>query len=118
MEGPHLGWLEMLGLTPFKTVKDYDRYLSRLHQVPGALDQVTGNMRQGMKDGLMQPRYLLEKVAAQTWEISDTDAEASPFANPVSNFPAGISDADQKRLRSGVLAASQGEVLPAYNRLA
>jgi uncharacterized protein (DUF885 family) len=118
MEGPHLGWLEMLGLTPFKTVKDYDRYLSRLHQVPGALDQVTGNMRQGMKDGLMQPRYLLEKVAAQTQEISDTSAEASPFAKPLSNFPAGISDADQKRLRSAVLAAIQGEVLPAYKRFA
>jgi uncharacterized protein (DUF885 family) len=118
MEGPHLGWLEMLGLTPFKTVKDYDSYLSRLHQVPGALDQVTGNMRQGMKDGLMQPRYLLEKVAAQTQEISDTSAEASPFAKPLSNFPAGISDADQKRLRSAVLAAIQGEVLPAYKRFA
>jgi uncharacterized protein (DUF885 family) len=118
MEGPHLGWLEMLGLTPFKTVKDYDNYLSRLHQVPGALDQVTGNMRQGMKDGLMQPRYLLEKVAAQTQEISDTSTEASPFAKPLSNFPAGISDADQKRLRSAVLAAIQGEVLPAYKRFA
>jgi len=118
MEGPHLGWLEMLGLTPFKTVKDYDHYLSRLHQVPGALDQVIGNMRQGMKDGLMQPRYLLEKVAAQTQEISDTSVEASPFAKPLSNFPAGISDADQKRLRSTVLAAIQVEVLPAYKRFA
>ena len=118
MEGPHLGWLEMLGLTPFKTVKDYDNYLSRLHQIPGALDQVTGNMRQGMKGGLMQPRYLLEKVAAQTQEISDTSAEASPFAKPLSNFPAGISDADQKRLRSSVLAAIEGEVLPAYKRFA
>jgi len=118
MEGPHLGWLEMLGLTPFKTVRDYDNYLSRLHQIPGALDQVTGNMRQGMKDGLMQPRYLLEKVVAQTQEISDTSAEASPFAKPLSNFPAGISDADQKRLRSAVLAAIQGEILPAYKRFA
>jgi uncharacterized protein (DUF885 family) len=99
-------------------VKDYDNYLSRLHQVPGALDQVTGNMRQGIKDGLMQPRYLLEKVAAQTQEISDTSTEASPFAKPLSNFPAGISDADQKRLRSAVLAAIQGEVLPAYKRFA
>jgi uncharacterized protein (DUF885 family) len=118
MEGPHLGWLEMVSLTPFNRAKDYDDYLSRLRQVPRALDQVTGNMRQGMKDGLMQPRYLLEKVAVQTQEISDTDAEASPFARPVSKFPAGISDADQKRLRSAVLAAISGEVLPAYKRFA
>jgi hypothetical protein len=57
MNGPHLGLLETLGLTPFNTVKDYDDYLSRLHQLRRMLDQVTSNMRQGMKDGLMQPRY-------------------------------------------------------------
>jgi len=118
MDGPHLGWLEMLGLTPFRTVKDYDNYLSRLHSIPKALDQVTGNMRQGMKDALMQPRYLLEKVAVQTQEIADTSAEASPFAKPVTNFPGGISDAEQKRLRSAILAAINGEVLPAYKRFA
>jgi uncharacterized protein (DUF885 family) len=118
MDGPHLGLLETLGLTPFNSVKDYEDYLSRLHQVPRMLDQVTGNMRQGMKDGLMQPRYLLEKVVAQTKEIAETDAGTSPFAQPVSKFPAGISDADQKRLRSTVLAAINGEVLPAYKRFA
>lgn len=116
IEGPHVGWLEMLSLTPFNSVKDYDDYLSRLHRLPGALDQVTGNMRQGMKDRLMPPRYLMEKVAVETQEISDSIAEASPFAKPVSQFPSGISDADQKRLRSAVLAAIGGEVLPAYKR--
>jgi uncharacterized protein (DUF885 family) len=118
MNGPHLESLETLGLTPFNSVKDYDDYLSRLHQVPRVLDQVTANMRQGMKDGLMQPRYLLEKVAAQTQEIAGTEAGASPFAQPLSKFPAGISDADQKRLRSSVLSAINGEVLPAYKRFA
>ncbi len=118
MEGPHLEWLEMLSLTPFNTVKDYDNYVSRLHQIPRALEQVTGNMRQGMKDRLMPPRYLLEKVTTQTQEIANTSAEASPFAQPVKNFPAGISDSDQKRLRSAVLAAIRDEVLPAYKRFA
>ena len=44
MGGPHLGLLELVTLTPFNTAKDYDDYLSRLHQVPGMLEQVTGNM--------------------------------------------------------------------------
>jgi len=118
MDGPHLGLIETLSLTPFNSVKDYEDYLSRLHQVSRMLDQVTGNMRQGMKDGLMPPRYLLEKVAAQTKEIAETDAGTSPFAQPVNKFPAGISDADQKRLRSAVLAAINGEVLPAYKLFA
>ncbi len=118
MNGPHLGLLELVTLTPFNSVKDYDDYLSRLHQVPRMLEQVTGNMRQGMKDGLMPPRYLLEKVVPQTQEIAGTAAEASPFAKPVDKFPAGISAADQQRLRSAVLAAINGEILPAYKRFA
>ncbi|MGH9503511.1 MAG: DUF885 domain-containing protein [Terriglobales bacterium] len=116
MAGPHLELLDLLSLTPFNSVKDYDDYLSRLRQVPKMLEQVTGNMRQGLKDRLMQPRYLLEKVVTQAQEIADTAADASPFAKPVNNFPAGISQADQKRLRSAVLAAISGEVLPAYKR--
>ena len=116
MAGPHLGLLELLSLTPFNREKDYDDYLSRLHQVPRMLEQVAGNMGQGMKDRLMPPRYPLEKVAAQAQEISDQDAAASPFAKPVNKFPAGISDAVQKRLRSAVLAAINGDILPAYKR--
>ena len=86
MDGPHLVLLELVTLTPFNSVKDYDDYLSRLHQVPGMLEQVTANMRQGMKDGLMPPRYLLEKVVPQTQEIANTEADSSPFAKPVKNF--------------------------------
>ena len=118
MGGPHLGLLELVTLTPFNTAKDYDDYLSRLHQVPGMLEQVTGNMRQGMKDGLMPPRYLLEKVVSQTQEIANTESDSSPFAQPVKKFPAGISEPDQKRLRSAVLAAIRDEILPAYKRFA
>ncbi len=116
MDGPQLELLELVSLTPFNNMKDYEDYLSRLHQVPKMLDQVTSNMRQGMKDQLMQPRYLLEKVVPQTQEIAETKPDATPFAKPVSKFPANISDADQKRLRSAVLAAINDEVLPAYQR--
>ncbi|MGA9811129.1 MAG: DUF885 family protein [Terriglobales bacterium] len=118
MDGPHLSLLELVTLTPFKSVKDYDDYLSRLHQVPSMLDQVTANMRQGMKDRLMPPRYLLEKVVPQTLEIANTEADASPFSKPVKSFPPGISADDQTRMRAAVLAAINGEILPAYKRFA
>ena len=118
MNGPHLGLVELVTLTPFNSVKDYDDYLSRLRQVPRMLEQVTGNMRQGMKDRLMPPRYLLEKVVLQTLEIANTEADASPFAKPVKTFPAAISEPDQKRLRAAVLSAINSEILPAYERFA
>ena len=66
----------------------------------------------------MPPKYLLEKVAAETDELADKSTEASPFAQPVKQFPAGISAADQKRLRDAVLSAIQTDVIPAYQRFA
>jgi|ERR1700730_2478105 uncharacterized protein (DUF885 family) len=118
MGGAHLGLIELATLTPFNNVHDYDHYLSRLHQIPRVLEQLIRNMRQGIEDRLMPPRYLLEKVVVQAQEISDQNAEASPFAKPVDKFPANISAHRQQRLRSAVRAAIKGEILPAYKRFA
>ncbi|MGH9536893.1 MAG: DUF885 domain-containing protein [Terriglobales bacterium] len=117
MDGPHLNLIELVALTPFNDAHDYDNYLSRLHQIPRVFDQVTANMRQGMQDHLMQPRYLLEKVTAETQEIAEKTGEANPFAKPVAHFPANISAADQQRLRAAVLKTIDSEIVPAYQRL-
>ena len=80
MGGLHLELPDMVTLIPFHTVADYDNYLARLHQIPHAFDQVTSNMQQGMRDGLMPPRYLLEKVAAEADDIASKTGENSPSA--------------------------------------
>src|SRR5262249_54016042 len=67
--GMHLLYAQLASIQPFRTVQDYDNYLSRLHQLPRALDQLTDLARLGMKDHLMPPRYLLEKVAGQAAAI-------------------------------------------------
>jgi uncharacterized protein (DUF885 family) len=118
MDGLHLGLPYLVTLTPFDTVTDYDNYIARLHQIPHAFEQVTANMRQGMKHKLMPPKYLLEKVAAETNELAAKTGEASPFAQPVKQFPDSISTADQKRIRDAVTSAIQTEVIPAYQRFA
>ncbi len=118
MAGPYLEFLDLVTLTPFNDLRDYENYLSRLHQIPQALDQTIANMRQGMQDHLIPPRYLLEKVTVQAQEIADQSGEASPFAKPLAKFPSGISAADQQRLRAAALAAINTELLPAYKRFA
>jgi uncharacterized protein (DUF885 family) len=118
MGGLHLELPDLIVITPFNTVADYDNYLARLHQMPHAFDQVTANMRQGMKDGLMPPRYLLEKVAAEADDIASKTGENSPFAKPVKEFPSSLSPAEQKRLLDAVLAAIAGQIVPSYQRFA
>jgi uncharacterized protein (DUF885 family) len=118
MGGPHLNLPDLVSLTPFNTTADYENYIARLHQIPRVFDQVTTNMRQGMKDGLMPPKYLLEKVAAETEDLASKTGAASPFSKPVMEFPASVPGADQKRLREAVLTAVNNEIIPAYQRFA
>jgi uncharacterized protein (DUF885 family) len=118
MSGPHLGMPELAAMMPFHTLADYENYLSRLHQIPRLFDQTIANMRKGMQDRLMPPRYLLEKVAAEADEVAGKAGESSPFAKPVREFPPGVSVSDQKRLHDEVLAAITGELIPAYQRFA
>jgi uncharacterized protein (DUF885 family) len=118
MGGPHLEMPDLIVLTPFNTVFDYENYLARLRQIPRLFDQVIANMQQGMRNGLMPPRYLLEKVAAEADDIAGKTSEASPFAAPLKEFPSDVPQAAQKLLREAVLAAIAGQVVPAYQRFA
>jgi uncharacterized protein (DUF885 family) len=118
MNGMHLELPDIVALIPFNTVTDYDNYLARLRQIPHAFDQMTANMRQGLRDGLMPPRYLLEKVSAEADDVASKTGENSPFAKPVRKFPSSVPAADQKRLRDAVLAAVADQIIPAYQRFA
>lgn len=118
MNGLHLFYAELPGMLAFKTVRDYEDYLARLHQIPRVMEQLETDMRLGMEDRLTPPRYLLDKVAAQVRQIADGAGAKSPFAVPVAKFPAGIPAADQSRLRTEILRAIDTGVVPAYARLA
>ncbi len=116
--GIHLGLASMPTQMPFHTVKDYENYIARLHQLPRVLDQVTANMKLGLRDHLMPPKFLLEKVTVQAQDIANASGDKSPFAQPMLKFPAEISASDQQRLRDAVMKAVQAEVNPAYSKFA
>jgi uncharacterized protein (DUF885 family) len=117
MNGVHLGIASLPSDTPFRSAKDYQDYIARLHQIPRVLQQATANMRAGLADHLVPPRYLLEKSTLEAQDIAGKSAEDSPFTQPLRKFPAGISEADKKKLRDAVIVAVRQEVTPAYARL-
>jgi len=118
MNGVHLDYAALASQMPFATVRDYENYLSRLRQIPHVFDEVIEDMRLGLRDHLMPPRYLLEKVAAEAQDIAGKPADQSPFATPVQKFPKSISATDQQRLTTAIKAAIQKEVAPAYAKFA
>jgi uncharacterized protein (DUF885 family) len=114
MNGVHTGLADLpLGM-PFDSVKHYEDYIARLHQIPRVLTQTTEVLRAGMKDNLMPVRFLLEKVPGQCTGI----IEADPFLIPTKKFPASISAEDQKRLAAAITEAINTDVIPAYRSFA
>src|SRR5437763_7770525 len=71
-------------------------------------------MRQGIKDGLMPPKFLLEKVPGQC----DGVIKANPFLQPTKKFPAEFSEQDKKQLTDEITNAVNEDVFPAYNKFA
>src|SRR5208283_2681189 len=124
--GIHPGYASLAFDSPFRNKKDYEDYLSRLHQIPRVLDQAMGHMRDGLRDHRMPPKYLLEKVSSQAQQIADDPLDKSPFTEPLRKFPGSISDSisepiseiDRKQLREAIESAVKNEVAPAYAKFA
>jgi len=114
MQGIHNSLADLPNSVPLDTVKHYEDYIARLHQIPRAFEQTIAVLRQGEKDGLMPVRILLEQIPAQ---CEGTIAE-NPFLAPTKKFPASIPVEDQKHLTEEIEQVTQSEVLPAYRRFA
>jgi uncharacterized protein (DUF885 family) len=112
MNGIHTDLADLPLAVPLDSVKHYQDYIARLHQIPRVLDQTTAVLRAGMKDKLMPVRFLLEKVPVQCQGIID----ANPFLLPTKKYPADISAEDQKRLTQEITDAINTDVLPAYRK--
>ena len=114
MNGTHTGLADLPLAMPFDSVKHYEDYIARLHQIPRVLAQTTDVLRAGLKDNLMPVRFLLEKVPGQCNGIIESD----PFLIPTKKFPSNISAEDQKRLTAEITDAATKDVLPAYRTFA
>ncbi|HTZ32574.1 MAG TPA: DUF885 domain-containing protein [Methylomirabilota bacterium] len=112
--GIHTALADLPLSVPFDSVKHYEDYIARLHQIPRALSQTQEVLRAGVKDKLMPVKFLIEKIPGQCQGIID----ANPFLMPTKKFPKDFSAEDQKRLTEQITAAINNDVFPAYRTFA
>jgi uncharacterized protein (DUF885 family) len=108
--GIHTGVADLPLSMPFDSVKHYEDYIARLHQIPRAFEQSKEVLRAGVKDKLVPVRFIAEKVPGQCAGVIAAD----PFLIPLKKFPASFSDADKKRLTDAITNTVNNEVFPAY----
>ncbi|UOQ79458.1 DUF885 family protein [Hymenobacter sp. 5414T-23] len=105
------------GVQPFKTTKDYENWLGRVHGFTVWADTAIGNFRQGMKTGMVLPKALVTKMIPQMRDLEVTDPTKSLFYGPITRMPADISAADKQRLTEAYKKAIMEELVPTYKKL-
>ena len=100
----------------FTTVKDYEDWITRLRTFPGHMDQTIALMRQGIKERMVHPKVIMQRVPAQIDRQIVTDPEKSGFYKPFLHFPKDIAPADQQRLQAAAKEAITQQVIPAYRK--
>jgi uncharacterized protein (DUF885 family) len=112
--GVHTSLADLPFGVPLDSVRHYEDYIARLHQIPRVLKQTTEVLRAGEKDGLMPPKVVVDQLPGQCEGI----AAANPFLLPLKKFPASFSEAEKQRLTVAMTRAANEEVLPAYKEFA
>jgi uncharacterized protein (DUF885 family) len=112
--GIHANLADLPLSMPFDSVKHYEDYIARLHQIPKAFLETEDVLRAGVSDHLVPVRFIAEKIPGQAEGV----IIANPFVLPLKKFPASFSDADRRRLTDEITSTVNNEVFPAYKQFA
>lgn len=102
---------------PFSTARHYEDWISRLNSFGTYMDQTLALMRQGISEGLVHPRVIMERLPDQI-QAQITEPAESPFYKPFGSRPDGIDEATFTELSSRGQQAIRDIVVPAYRRMA
>ncbi len=99
-----------------ESAADYEHFVERLERLAPFIDQTIALLRQGVSDGITQPRVAMERIPHQIAANVTARPEDSPFYAPFQRMPDIIPAARQAQLRARAAAAIAGVVTPAYRR--
>ena len=102
---------------PFADADDYAAYLGWLPAYARSLREHTELLRQGLREGIVAPRPVVDNALALLGGWAVDNAEDSPLYAPLRELPAGIDEAQGARLQASAKTAL-APVLRAYGELA
>jgi uncharacterized protein (DUF885 family) len=97
---------------PLKTVKNYEDFLKRLERLPAWNSQAIYNIRQGMKNGVILPKPLIERALETLQPLTVADPEAHPYFLPIKTFPKTFTWAQRQRLEAMYRSAIAKRIQP------
>jgi len=98
----------------FESVDDYEQWIGRLRAFPKYMAQTMAVMKQGIREGMLHPRVVMQRVPQQIRQQIVDAPEQSLFYKPFLDMPPELSEADLQRLQRSARAAVNECILPAY----
>ena len=103
---------------PFRDLRDYENWLSRLKTFPLYMDQTIALMKEGIKAGIVHPRVIMQRVPEQIAAQIVEDPAKSGFFGPFERFPESIGEKDRARLTAEAKNLIARNIVPAYRSFA
>ena len=116
ISGPQLMFPQLVSVTSFQTLTDYNNYCARLAAFPVYLEQAAGLLRHGIELGWVQPNGPLSGVPGQINGQIVSDIEKSPLYTPFLRMPDTVTEKERHRMKSEANKLITDLVFPAMNR--
>ena len=102
---------------PFKTVEDYNTWLTRVDAYLVWLNAAQDNMKKGMEMGYVLPSSLIVKVIPQFKGLAQDDIENNLYYTPVKNFPETFTNAERNELTKAYTNMVANKIIPAHKQM-
>lgn len=105
------------GAQPFKTVQQYDAWITRAKLFTNWADSAIIYFRKGISENIVLPKALVIKMIPQLQALQTSDVTKSVFYGPVTKFPETFSGTDKTRLTKDFEDLIKNNLNPAYRKL-
>jgi uncharacterized protein (DUF885 family) len=105
------------GSHPFKTVRDYENFLKRIGDFEAWVETAIANMREGIREGVVQPAVVVERTLPQLEAMLVNNPTESLFYQPIKRLPVHFNVAERDRLARAYKDAIEKKILPTYGKL-
>jgi uncharacterized protein (DUF885 family) len=119
--GTHLTMAQMAGgesAQPFKTEKDYKNFIKRMNLYSVWLDSAMVYMKKGIKEGVVLPKILTEKVIPQFEEMITPKIEDNLFYTTIKTLPKSFSEAQKTEITKEYTSVINEKLMPKYKLMA
>jgi uncharacterized protein (DUF885 family) len=119
-EGTHLTIGQMAGGTgaqPFKTEKDYTNFLKRMELYSQWIDSAMVYMKKGLKEGVVLPKALTEKMIPQFEGMPTAKVEDNLFYSAVKLMPTTFSATTKQDIATKYNSVITTKLIPQYQKM-